>query len=142
MDGNMVVLIRDIGTLTTTDGTDYEISLRITNMTEYRAWNPRHNGVKRQGIGDETGFFGAINLLGPRDSRQRPFTSFWSDQFTMVQLKFDFVSGPRNELSPLTIGRTFITFCAPSPTPSACANTLMPPCLACVTFHETMPYPL
>ena len=32
----MVVLIRDVGTLTATDGTDSEISLRITNMSECR----------------------------------------------------------------------------------------------------------
>ena len=111
MDGNMAVFIRDIGKYTTEQGVDHDISLRITNMSEYRAWNPRHNGVKRQGIGDETGFFGAINLLGPRSALQRPYDKFWTDQFTMVQLKFSFVTSAGASLSPLTIGRTFITFC-------------------------------
>ena len=41
--GNMHILFRDVGTVN-----GQSIWLRITNESEYRAWNPRHNGVKRQ----------------------------------------------------------------------------------------------
>ena len=36
------------------------IWLRITNESEYRGWNTRHNGVKRQSSGTATGYFGAV----------------------------------------------------------------------------------
>ena len=42
---------------------------RITNESEYRAWNVNVNGIKRQtGQVDSSrrGYFGAINLLAPR----------------------------------------------------------------------------
>ena len=45
--GNMHVLFRGIGFAERPGGTHAEIWLRIVNETEYRAWNPRHNGVKR-----------------------------------------------------------------------------------------------
>ena len=130
------VYIRNVGTAPS----GARIDLRITNESEYRAWNPNHNGIKRQTEGARTGYFGAINLLGPRLSAQRPFEKYWNEHFTFVQLRYEFLDGASGQ--PLIIGRTFITFCAPSPTPYACANTLMPPCLARVTFHETRPYPL
>ena len=66
--------------------------LRITNETDYRAWNPRHNGVKRQEEGTRVGFFGAVNLLGPRTVDQRPLDRFWNDQFTIVQLRYTFMT--------------------------------------------------
>ena len=77
--GNEHILFRGVGT---TFDTGDEIWLRITNQTAYRANNPRHNGVKRQSEGMLVGFFGAINLLGPRDPLQRPYSKYWSDQFT------------------------------------------------------------
>ena len=96
------------------------IDLRITNETEYRAWRTGNNGVKRVGIGTNVGFFGAINLLGPRLPAQRPYDKFWNAHFTIVQLRYAFVSGGAriNASScsrgsggaPLTIGRTFMTF--------------------------------
>jgi hypothetical protein len=45
--GNTHILFRRLGT--TESGVDRgrEVWLRITNESEYRAWNPRHNGVKR-----------------------------------------------------------------------------------------------
>ena len=105
-----------------------EISLRVTNLTEYRAWNSRHSniyrrddpnpgsplccasdtrhpharpcgrgtdGVKRQAIGQHVGYFGAINLLGPRTINQQPPDKYWTDQFTVVQLRFSFVTDIR-----------------------------------------------
>ena len=58
-----------------------------------RRWNARNNGVKRQATpGVREGFFGAINLLGPRSVFQRPSWRFWSDRYTLVQLRFDFLT--------------------------------------------------
>ena len=65
--GNTHVLFRNMGFAIN----GAEIWMRITNETEYRAWNPRHNGVKRQEEGTTVGMFGAINLLGPRSTTQR-----------------------------------------------------------------------
>ena len=48
------------------DGTPIPIDLRIVNETEYRAWNIRLNGIKRQMVGSRSGAFGVINLKGPR----------------------------------------------------------------------------
>jgi hypothetical protein len=84
-----------------------------------RAWNPRHNGVKRQEVGGNAGYFGAVNLLGPRSLTQRPFSQFWSDTFTIVQLRFDFLreatDGAYQQLGlsglvPIELERTFISF--------------------------------
>ena len=84
-----------------------------------RAWNPRHNGVKRQQEGDSTGYFGAINLLGPRSPTQRPLDKLWYSTFTGAQFRFDFLREPQpgsyaasgvNGLSPLTLQRLFFTF--------------------------------
>ena len=95
--------------------------MRITNETEYRAWNPRHNGVKRRQEGMRVGVLGAINLLGPRDATQRPADKFWNDQLTIVQLRYSFYteSSPgayRSDatgvygLRPLDVGRIFVSF--------------------------------
>ena len=139
------------------------VDLRITNESEYRSWRTGHNGIKRADPNDmHAGFFVVVNLLGPRRTTDRPYNKYWNEHLTMTQLRYEFVNGGRRIAedtagvggtnvcdytaadygTPLVLGRTFLTFCAPSPTPSACANTLMPPCLARVTFHETRPYPL
>lgn len=126
------MLFRGVGN---TLDTNQEIWMRVTNESTYRAWNPRHNGVKRRSEGTSTGFFGALNLLGPRsitqvigDSRsglptavwpravpccalhrcahvarvtprvsgftpcawQSRRDKYWSDQYTMVQLRYEF----------------------------------------------------
>ena len=104
--GNMHILIRNLGT--TPEGA--QINLRITNESEYRAWNARHNGVKRTGAGANSGSFGVINLLGPRTPLQKPYSSYWNDLFTIVQLRYSFTTGPNLLDRPLWIGRTFITF--------------------------------
>jgi hypothetical protein len=86
-----------------------------------RGWNVRQNGVKRQasGIGIE-GFFGVVNLLGPRLTTSRPFHRFWHDLFTIVQLRFDFLTETQQDISyqqlglsglvPIELERTFISF--------------------------------
>ena len=78
----MHVLIKGVG-VDKTQGRWDPIWLRITNETEYRGWNVRLNGVKRVDDGEKVGFFGVINLLGPRTTLQRPFDKYWSDQFTI-----------------------------------------------------------
>ena len=84
-----------------------------------RAWNPRHNGVKRQQEGDRVGFFGAVNLLAPRSPTQRPLDRFWHAAYTIVQLRFDFLtevsfgsytSSGLGGLSPLQLDRTYVSF--------------------------------
>ena len=45
--GNQHLLFRGVGN---TVDTNQSIWLRITNETVYRAFNPRHNGVKRQSL--------------------------------------------------------------------------------------------
>ena len=68
----------------------------MTNETEYRAWNPRHNGLKRQAAGANYGFFGSINLLSPRDPSRiqyaRPANKLWFSTFTAVQLRYEFLA--------------------------------------------------
>jgi hypothetical protein len=113
MDGNMDILIRNVGNESTNGEV---ISLRITNVSEYRGWNTRQNGVKRQVLGANVGYFGAINLLAPRSDNHLPVSTRWTDHFTMVQLKFCFVNdrtphAAQSTLAPITLGRTFITFC-------------------------------
>jgi hypothetical protein len=98
------IYLRDVGTTAAGVGID----LRITNESQYRAWNSRINGVKRT----ESGFgrvdtFGVVNLLGPRLPTQRPLAKFWSEVFTYAQLRLSFVDGTG---LPLTLYRTFLTF--------------------------------
>lgn len=85
--GNEHLLFRRVGVSLRSD---LELWMRVTNESVYRAWNPRHNGVKRQSEGTAVGFFGAINLLGPRTISQRPYSKYWSDLFTFVQLRYSF----------------------------------------------------
>lgn len=51
------VLIRDIGR----GPGNVRIDLRITNETEYKAWNERLNGVKRVATQNSEGYFGVIS---------------------------------------------------------------------------------
>ena len=89
------------------------IDLRITNMTEYRSWNRMWNGVKvreKVGLGmnadgNLTDSFNVINLRAPRDPAT---TKWWASEFTMVQLKYELVTG--DEQSPIVLPRTYLTF--------------------------------
>ena len=74
-----------------TSGTTATVDLRVSNETEYRARNANLNGIKRQEEGGSTGFFGVVNLLGPRSQTQLPLTLFWHNHFTYVQLRYDFL---------------------------------------------------
>ena len=49
---------------------------------------------------------GVINLLGPRIPSQ---SRYWNEYFTFVQLRYEFRRGDNG--APLTIGRTFLSFC-------------------------------
>lgn len=82
------------------------IDLRVTNESEYRAWITEWNGIKREEENDRVGYFGVVNLLGPRRSTQRPLTKFWNEHFSYVQLRYSFLNGATS--LPLTLGRTFL----------------------------------
>jgi len=73
-----------------------------------RGWNTEWNGIKRQQQDDRVGYFGVINLLGPRTPTQRPFDKFWNDQFTYVQLRYELLNGATG--APIALGRTYMTF--------------------------------
>ncbi len=86
------------------------IDMRITNRTEYYAWNTRWNGVK---LGDGTRFssFAVTNLAGPRSRNQSGF--IWNTEMTYVELKYEFFGRtepwrPRVPIAPLTISRTYV----------------------------------
>ena len=102
------MLIKHIATLSQVDPSE-TIGLRITNETEYKAWNTNVNGVKRQrgsvNTADE-GFFGAINLLAPRPPNS---VLHWHADLTFVQLRFEFVRSSSSEMA-VTIAHTFVTF--------------------------------
>jgi hypothetical protein len=137
--GNQHVLLQNLGVKQTYDGNGVvtrsdQLWLLISNESEYRAWNPRPNGVKRTSWGTMTGSFGAINLLGPRSSTSRPANKFWHSEVTIVQLRYNFVTeksagsyysdstGARG-LRPLDVGRIIFSFwdvdmCACSPQPA------------------------
>ena len=101
------ILMRGLGT--TPDNN--RIDLRITNESEYRAWREAINGIKVQNDNNDVGYFGVINLLGPRSPTMRPYHKFWHEELTIVQLRFTFMNGDPFPLgSNLTIGRTFMTF--------------------------------
>ena len=65
--GNMHVLIANLGSAETVqaDGSriQRQIWLSITNASEYRAWNSRHNGIKRRSEGEKEGAFGAQTIV-------------------------------------------------------------------------------
>ena len=71
---NMHILIENVGAqtdYTTTPPTSRPVWMRITNESEYRAWRTVHNGIKRTGgAASNAGFFGVVNLLGPRLASQ------------------------------------------------------------------------
>ena len=117
--GQITDVLRDIGQT----GTGECINLRITNETEYRAWNTKINGVKVTGP-SLSGYFGVINLMAPRSPHLQGPKYVWHTSFTFVQLKFEFRSGgdgshdharcveSRLDL-PLLIDRVFMTFYDP-----------------------------
>ena len=86
------------------------------NETEYRAWRLGHNGIKRErrreqaaiDSGESFGYFGAVNLLGPRSATQNPPDMRWHNAFTFTQLRVEFLDGTSG--GPATINRTFFTF--------------------------------
>ena len=85
------------------------IDMRITNQSEYRGWNIRLNGIKKNSKGSQTGYFGVVNLLGPRSTDQSgPPETQWNTEFTYVELRFTFIG--RNSGAPVTIDRTYMTF--------------------------------
>ena len=65
----------------------------------------RLNGIKRQTSGTDVGYFGVVNLLGPRDPRQ---PRAWHQHLTYVELRYDFVSGLSGQ--PIALERTYVTF--------------------------------
>ena len=85
------IYIREVGyNLMAGVATGEVIDLRITNLTEYHAWDTQWNGVKRVDIaGDDS--FAVVNLLGPR---QTDWSDYWSDQMTFVELKIEFLTRP------------------------------------------------
>ena len=85
-----------------------QIDLRITNQSKFRAWSSNMNGVKREVAGSTYGYFGVINLLGPRDPRQRPYDMYWNEYITGVQLNYCMLCSTTG--APVTIGRFFMTF--------------------------------
>ena len=89
------------------------------SQTEYRAWNPNHNGVKRAAIGKRTGFFGVVNLLAPRKLSQEPSSHHWHSNFTYVQLKYTFEDDATGQ--PIIVGRTYMSFYG-APPAWACAR--------------------
>ena len=83
------------------------IDMRITNVSEYRAWRTAANGLSR----DHHGAFGVINLLGPREAS---WTHHWNDALTFVELRVEFLSrtSPSTTGSahrPLKLRRTYIS---------------------------------
>jgi len=63
------------------------VDMRITNVTEYRAWRTVWNGLKRAGGSDESSF-AVVNLLGPREPSQTGY--IWNSEMTFVELKVEF----------------------------------------------------
>ena len=114
-------LVANSKTLDSSTGSAIPIDLRVTNETEYRAWNIRLNGIKRQTLGDKSGFFGVINLKGPRlavqgDGSNTIPRGYWNDQFTFVQLRYEFIDGRFRDSAvestrntPIVVPRTFFT---------------------------------
>ena len=76
----------------------------MTNESEYRAWREKNNGVKKRA----NGFFGVVNLLGPRSTSMTPLNRLWNSYFTFVQLRFEFVDGRTRD--PLALERTYMSF--------------------------------
>ena len=73
-----------------------------------RAWRTGLNGVKRESFGDIEGYFGVVNLLGPRDPRQRPYDQFWHMHFTYVQLRYELIDSSSGGV--YQVDRTYMTF--------------------------------
>lgn len=108
--------------------TDYgeQIDLKITNETEYRAWNPTVNGLaSRAGSKSQTekfgqdGNFSVVNVLGPRpwcntsDPREASRCVYWhldglGDKMTYVQLRYTFIGHSTGH--PVKLHHTYLTF--------------------------------
>jgi hypothetical protein len=111
--------LRSVGKLS--DGT--QIDLRITNRSEYRAWNAALNGIRSSSVlsggnnstintttpASDKGAFGSVNLLGPRAAGS---PRFWRSTMTYVVLRFEFLDA---DGSTLTLARTHFSFCARAP---------------------------
>ena len=80
------------------------IDLRITNESEYRAWNTEWNGIKRVdfGEGSESGYYAAVNLLAPRSPGS---FAFWRHDVTWSQLRYSFVDAASGQLTRRACGR-------------------------------------
>ena len=83
-----------------------KIDLRIKNLTEYRWWSKKWNGIKRIEVDGTVGYFGAVNLLGPRARSQ--IGKQWDSEFTMVELKYEFANQRTSD--PYVIDRTYMSF--------------------------------
>jgi hypothetical protein len=77
--------------------------MRITNESEYRAWEVSVNGLTRRSVRADEGTFGVINLLAPRPSGFQ----HWHEQLTYATMRFDLIDRGG---AAITLARTFITF--------------------------------
>ena len=81
------------------------LDLRITNESEYRAWNVAINGIKRVQRVSTSGYFSVINLLAPRSQSQR---RYWHHEQTFVDLRYTFLNAVTQ--APSVLDRTMLTF--------------------------------
>jgi len=96
------------------------IDMRITNASEYYAWNTVWNGIKRDPSSGQHGSFAVVNLLGPRDPSQSG--RIWNSNMTFVELDVAFLGrsqawDPNGDINaqlsattPITLNRTFMAF--------------------------------
>lgn len=93
------IYFANVGTLSTGE----KIDMRITNESEYNAFNSAQNGK----VDRDDGTFGTINLRTPRAS-----ASEWHNHITWVQLRIEFINAATG--GPIEVGaggfRTFVTF--------------------------------
>ena len=100
---NSHILVRDIFLQSPQlEGTGRYLStesfwMRITNDTEYRAWNTRSNGIRRVTTtttsgGTSVAAFMSINLLGPRLPTMRPLDKYWNERYTLAQFRVTIMS--------------------------------------------------
>lgn len=75
------------------------VSLSVTNVSMYEAWNPEWNGLHTTGAGS----FGIFNMRAPRDDRG-PLP----EDETSVTLRFSFLDGLSG--APIALPRTHFTF--------------------------------
>ena len=97
------------------------VDLRITNESEYRAWDASMNGIN--------GAFGVVNLLGPR-APGRP--RFWRQSVTFVDLRFTFVDSASG--ADIVLPRTYISFFDLDTAPTGAARE----CVRALTLQPYM----